>query len=235
MGAAEQLHHVTPEIDSSQEAALVVCHDPEGYYWKEAEKVEAEVFIDSEYVRNEDELVAEYAAYEKKSQMIALVEDGEVIGSTRIIRYALGTGFKTLNDAALGKLAIDPRGREILDDCVPSETIEVGTIALKRGYRAQDGVHKDYATTMYGAIYKLAIEQGTPNVIASFDAGYYHGFEAFFGGTVKALGPPVHYMGSDTVVAMLNVNESIDYFQRTGQDAIVELLLESGNHMANEY
>ncbi|MGF7229294.1 MAG: hypothetical protein ACQR33_04910 [Candidatus Saccharibacteria bacterium] len=235
MSAAEQLPMVTPEMDVMHGPVLMVCHDPEGYYWKEAEKIEAEVFVESEYVRNEDELVAEYAAYEKKSELVALVEGGEVIGATRIISYALGTGFKTLNDAAVGKLAIDPKGREILDNCIPSETIEVGTIALRRGYRSRDGAATDYATFIYGAIYSLALARNTPNVMASFDADYYQGFEAFLGGTVQALGPAVHYMGSDTIVAMLDVNKSMEYFQSTGQDAIVEVLLEAGNHIANEY
>lgn len=235
MSVAEQLPMNNPEMDSMHEPMLIICHNPNSPYWEAAEAIEAEVFVESGYVQNSDELAAEYATYEKKSEMLALVENGEVIGATRIISYALGTGFKTLNDAAMGKLAIDPKGREALDDCVPSETIEVGTIALKRGFRARDGATKDYATTIYGAIYALALQRNTPNVMASFDADYFHGFEAFFGGTVVALGPPVHYMGSDTIVAMLNVNKSMEYFQSTDQDAIVEVLLEAGNHIANEY
>lgn len=236
MGAAEQLYHpITPEMDTIQEPVIVVGHNPNSYYWEQGEATEAEVFIDSGYVQNQYELTAEYAPYEKKSRMLTLVADGEAIGSTRIINYALGTGFKTLNDAATGKLAISPRGRELLDDCIPSETIEVGTIALKRGYRSKDGAEKDYATMMYGAIYSLAVRENTPKVIASFDANYFEGFRDFFGGTVEALGPAVDYMGSKTVVALLDVHKSMEYFQSTGQDAIVELLLESGNHLANEY
>lgn len=236
MGAAEQLYHgVTPEMDTIDDPVIVVGHNPEGVYWQEAESLEAEVFVDCGYVQNEYEIAAEYAAYEKKSRMLTLVDDGETISSGRVINYALGTGFKLLNDAAVGKLAIDPKGREALDNCIPSETIEIATLSIKKGFRSRDGAAKDYATMMYGAIYSLALAENTPKVIASFDAGYYAGFSAFFGDSVQALGPAVHYMGSDTIVALLDVRKSMEYFQSTGQDAIVELLLESGNHLANEY
>lgn len=238
MAALEGLYEypglpMAPELADIRAPLTVLCENPGSPMWLAAVAVEAEVFKGSNYVEDAAELEDEYKDYNKHSSLLTLAMDGEVVGATRVISYALGTGFKTLNDAAAGKLEITAEGKAALDECDPFRTMEVGTIALKSEFRSAAG--DDKVWRLYGAIYKIAHMRRASDILASFDAGYYAGFREIFGPALQQLGPAVMYMGSETIPALLSVDKVDQDFQSPQQAAIVEALRNYGDTLVHEY
>lgn len=191
-------HHMIPEV--------VLATAPESPDWKVAEAVEAEVFIKEGYVTTKEELDREEAPYLPKTEMTALTLGGLVIGATRLYSRVEGVGpygFKTLNDAAAGRLELDERGQQIVDSMDLDRTLEVGTIALLEEYR---GIHGfKLVGYLYEFIYNKAVAEGYSNVIASFDRKFFAGFYRRFAPAVTALGPAHPYIGSPTIPAHIDV------------------------------
>ena len=181
----------------------LLCTNPNSLLWHEAGEVEAQVFIDNNYVRTKEELDRECHPYLPASAMLALVNDGEVIGASRITEYLPGIGLKTVHDIIKGRLAVSAEGVAILKGLDKTRTMETGTIALREEYRGRHG--RKHVGWLYAGIYGFAVERGYDTVIASFDEGYYGGFERRFSPAVRPLGPPTMYMGSLTVPAVIDV------------------------------
>lgn len=215
------------EIDPNHSGPQVIV-DPTNDLWRQAVEIEAGVFIESDYVQNQEELGVEYAKYLPTTEFIVAAKDGMVGGSVRAIFYDESVGFKTIDDISTGKLEISEEGREILNTLDLTQTFEIGTLAVNKDFRGKPDDEGRLSVQLYGAIYAEAKRHGTQNVIASFDERYFNSFSSIFGPGVKALGPATDYMGSPTVPALLNTEAAADYLSGTLPE-VHESLISSAN------
>ena len=210
---------------------LIICNDPSTANWEQAVNVEAEVFIGSKYVETKEELAKEYEPYLPVTNMVAAEIDGEIHGSVRFIHYDPEIGFKTLNDAKSGKLQIEPEHWAYLETIDPNDIVEIGTIAVSKEYQTR-GPSLKLSQHLYGAIFQLGKQNDEPYVLASFDARYYEGFVSWFGPSVRQLGPAVDYMGSETIPAILDIQEVRDYLAaQAGFEEQVDALDTAGDRL----
>lgn len=224
MATINETRKIAPEVLIDDEVQLLLTDDKLSAMWQDTAEVEAEVFIECGYVENEAELAEDYLPYVAKSTMLAAKVGGVVVGGVRFIDYDPKIGFKTLNDAAKGELAITKAGHERLAEIDPLDMMEVGTIAISKAFRASDDNDFRLRNHLYGGIYQMGREHDTPYVLASFDADYYNRFIAMFGESVTQLGPAVNYMGSLTIPSVMDTRELYEYLRSSGLTEMVQVL-----------
>lgn len=199
----------------SDETGALVITDRDSSDWKMAERVEAQVFIDADYVDSQDELAEEYAKYAPKSEFILIKKDGVPAGSTRIIMYDEAIGFKTIDDVYTGRLEITDEGEKLLAQIPFEKTFEVGTIAVPEEFRDTPDNEDRVASQLYGMIFSEADKKGIDYALASFDDNYFHRFSSLFGDGCFQLGEAVDYMGSKTVPVLLDKQKMRAYMDET--------------------
>lgn len=189
---------------------LFMVTDPDSRQWQSAAGIEASVFIEKNYVKSQAELEEEYEPYLGQSDfLLATSRDFGPVGSVRCIVDG-PAGFKTLNDIRVGRLTANPEGQSLVGSVPPEKMLEIGTLAVPAAFRSRDNGR--VAAQLYGAIFGYMKPRELTHVIASFDGEYWGNFKGIFGDTVTAIGPPVDYMGSPTVPALMNV---YDMHERT--------------------
>lgn len=227
---------VKPEAnEEALDVELTLCHNPESKLWQEAATLEAQVFLENGYVSNAEELAEEYRPYIPNTRMMAATRNNGVIGAMRIISYALGVGLKTVNDAKKGSLVLSEEGKDILNQLDLQRTVEVGTIALDKDHRSKSEAGSYTISGLYRGIYSLALQENTPNIIASFDEDYYERFSKLFGPSVLPLGPATDYMGSKTVPVVMNVDKLKEYFESINAQAYIDYMVTLGSTVKDEY
>lgn len=211
----------TPHIDDQKigpgHDPIEIVTDQDSQKWKDSAQLEFEEFRRAEYVDSIDELEEEYAPYRGHSKFISVSRQGEVVGSTRLILPG-EAGFKTINDAHAGKLTITEAGWDILGGYdIANDGFEVGTLAVKDGYRTGPFHELSVSASLYAGITAytgiLAQEQGREGhgfVLASFDEEYLSKFADAFGPSVKELGPSQEYMGSKTTPVLIDVDQLLE-------------------------
>lgn len=207
------------EIQMGEPGAINLVNDPMHPLWEAAADMETVVFKESGYVENKEELAEEYAPYLSASEfVIANTMSGRFGGSLRIIHHEPGVGFKTLHDIKKGRLTVDVKGREIIDNLDEKEVIEVGTIGVPSEFRGRPEKADSMSVPLYGATLDATKRHGARYILASFDEDYFSRFKGIFGPSAEALGPPTDYMGSPTVPAIIDVPRLMDYIATVWPD-----------------
>lgn len=213
---------LTKSIDKNKDNdnfQLKRSSNPESQVWKDAIPVEYEVFKQSGYVEDSDEIEHTYAPYETQSTMHTLYQEGVPIGEIRIIDYDPIVGFKTLDDIENGILEVDENGRERLDALDLTKTFEVGTIGLDENFRTTPEEEFHPIMLLYGTIYTYGHDNNRPNIIASFDEKYLERFAGMYGTSLTHLGPAKKMMGSPTVPVLIDLNRMQQSFKAMGPEA----------------
>lgn len=203
------------ELDYTPEPKILVV-DSSSPLWPLAQEIEAGVFIEAGYVAHAKELEDEYAPYD--SFFFTMMEDDEIKGVLRIIKHS-DAGFKTIEDAQLGKLEIEDEWMQRLSPEAQKQIFEVGTIGVPKAYRTKDSGRA--SMWLYGAVLGYSRRENLPSAIASFDADYFEGFKGLFGGGLQQMGPAIEYMGSATVPVYMT--ESTAYASICSVDPTGEL------------
>lgn len=191
-----------------------------------AKNVEASIFIEKEYVKTAEELGREYEPYDEASTFFVVESDGDTIGSTRIIANN-ENGFKTMNDAKSGGLDVSPEWQDFFEKVDPETVAEVGTIAVDKKYR---GSHETRAAVkLYGAILAYCRQNDVKTLIASMDYDYYVNFLSIFGEAVRPAGEPKMYMGSDTVVLVMDPYAMLENSKQVSEALYAEIETASQN------
>lgn len=227
--ALPETHETTLDVE------LMLCHNPESDAWKQAEAVEAAVFIEKGYVTDQAEMAADYEQYTDATRMIVARQGSKVVGCARVISYDSEIGFKTTNDALKGQLDISLEGWKKLGTVDPRTILEVGALCLEKEFRTRRGADEHMVTSLYGGVYALVMQDGTPNVMASFDEEYHGRFKGLFGPYVVELGEAKEYMGSKTVVSIMNSDEIEAYFVECGAQSFVDELTDYSSKIQREY
>lgn len=193
----------------------VVITDKLHPLWQQGLDNEAQVFIESGYVDNAEELGGEYEKYLPKTEFIIVQQDSIAAGSVRAIFYDPEIGFKTIDDINSGKLSISEESKRLLDDIDLSNVFEIGTLAVQARYRGHADDEGRLSVALYGAIFAETKHHDCRYVLASFDERYFNSFKSIFGPAVRELGPATDYMGSPTVPALLDIPGLFEYVAET--------------------
>ncbi|MDQ5972247.1 MAG: hypothetical protein QG553_406 [Patescibacteria group bacterium] len=193
---------------------ILLITDHQSAEWLAAQGVEVDVFIEKGYVKNAEELTAEYAPYEDASVFIGVKRHGQTIGSARLTTPD-ENGFKTINDARAGKLNVTEEGWALLSKFdLDTQGFEVGTMAIKDGFRSGPFAPDSVSASVYAGIVsytkRYADQQGRDErgfVLASFDQHFFDNFSSAFGESVQPLGPEQMYMGSLTIPVIIDVEK----------------------------
>lgn len=218
----------TPEIHNPHQDYLEVVSEPESRQWMQGFEIEAQVFIEADYVDTKEELAEEYAAYLPNTYFIVAERDGEVGGAVRAITFNPDTNFKTVNDLSQGRLDLSEQGRALLSEIPLDRAIEVGTLAVKKELRGTPGEEDRLAVTLYGAIYGMTQKFDAEYVIASFDEKFYERFKAIFDPGVEPLGQPKDYMGSNTVPALIHVDTLMQHAKEVWEP-VYDMMLDAAS------
>lgn len=208
----------SPETELAPRDTVNVYTNPVSIGWYEAADVEAEIFIENEYVTSATELALEYEKYIAHTEFVSVSRNGSVEGSTRLIFYGEESGFKTLSDLANGRLELFYKEKEFIAGLPLAKTFEVGTLAVTKTMRGKPGDEGRLAVQLYGAIYAESVRHDTPYALASFDEEYLNRFKDLFGPGVRALGPAIDYMGSPTVPVIMDLPRLYDYLRENFQE-----------------
>ena len=189
---------------------IVTSNDPASAIWQEAAAIEAQVFDECGYDTPE-ELTAEYAPYVDTSEMIGLLRkngDGVVmVGASRVADPHPKEGLKTIRDLEAGRLKLDALGHAALKGVdLKHGTMSIDTISLDKQFR--HGASAGYVGLLYAAQYIRAINKGYKHIVASFDSGYWGGFQRRFGHFAVSLGPAVEYQGSPSVPVLIDLDKA---------------------------
>jgi len=191
---------------------IVTSTDPSSAVWQEAAAIEAQVFNECGYDTPE-QLTAEYAPYVETSEMIGLLrktdrdDPGVMIGASRVADPHPKEGLKTIHDIEIGRLKLDELGRSALKGVdLEHGTMSIDTISLDEKFRY--GASAGYVGLLYAAQYVRAVNKGYKNIVATFDSGYWGGFQKRFSHFVVPLGPAVQYQGSPSVPALIDVTKA---------------------------
>lgn len=203
---------------------VVVSLDPTSADWQQASEIEAQVFIDCNYVVSQEELAAEYEKYSPVTEFMVAKKGTVAGGSIRVIHYDPSLGFKTLDDIEKGRLQADEEGHKILETLDLSRTLEIGTLAVDKEFRGTTEDDTRLSVALYGAVYGDALRHGCDNVLASYDLKYFRALKIFFGPAIKALGPAIDYMGSPTIPAIVHIPTLHEHLSRTSQGALAEII-----------
>lgn len=209
-------------IDKNKDSSgfqLKRSRDPQSQIWRDAIPVEYEVFKQSGYVEDSDEIEHTYAPYETESTMYSLYKEEIAVGEIRIIDYDPIVGFKTLDDIENGILEVDENGRGLLDELDLTKTFEVGTIGLDENFRTTPEEEFHPIMQLYGMIYTYGHDNNLPNIIASFDEKYLGRFAGMYGSALTYLGPAKKMMGSPTIPVLIDLNRMQESFKAMGTEA----------------
>lgn len=217
----QQHQHAQPETESRPQTRLYMLSDPESPQWKAAEAVEAQNFIKRGYVESAEELAEEYRPYLPQTTMAAVEVNGEVVGAVRFITYDPEIGFKTIHDIESGRLVADEQGKQILAGIDPSKYVEIGTIAVDEDFRRNPNNELEVTSQLYGIIKTFGESHDAPDLMASFDEKYFNRFITLMGPSVRTLGPPIDYMGSNTIPAVLNLEQAYHFIAESGLDTVI--------------
>jgi hypothetical protein len=178
--------------------------DPTSRLWAAAADIEAEVFELAGYAPAQ-QIRDEYRHYDDSTTFIVAVERSQAVGCVRLIHWS-DRGFKTLSEIEHGRLERFPTADVERYAC--GTTFEVGTMALRRdaiGDLADEG---RVAMALYGGSIGYARQRQIEHFLASWDAGFWQRFLRTFGAAAgQALGPPVWYLGSPTLPAVVAVDD----------------------------
>jgi hypothetical protein len=214
----------TPEQQTTElGTTLTLTKDSQSPVWKAGIEVEAETFIESDYVKSAAELQEEYRLYLPETSVLAASRDGKVVGGGRVISYNPEIGFKTFHDIDDDRLELSDKGKEILRNIDPRHMMEIGTLGIKKEWRKMPGVRTGINLEMYGAIWGISTKNNTPYILASFDGKYFERFSRYFGDSVKPLGPAIEYMGSLTVPVIMNLEETYANLTETNPELLAVL------------
>ncbi|HVX23744.1 MAG TPA: hypothetical protein VG992_00110 [Candidatus Saccharimonadales bacterium] len=210
--------HEKPEVVPALFDGVHIAVTPDSLHWQTAADIEAEIFIEKDYVQSAAELADEYAPYLGVTEFVGVHRNGLAEGSTRLIFYSPDTGFKTLTDIKEGRLTIDESGYAKLAALDLHSTFEVGTLSVARDMRGKPEDAGRISVALYGAIYGEARRHDAPYMLASFDEDYFHRFKGIFGPGVQQLGPSTDYMGSPTVPVLMDINQLHDHLSANFPD-----------------
>lgn len=127
-----------------------------------ARVVEREV-LDEFFGNDENEMAAEYSAYDPHSRFILVVDQKErkPAGVMRLISYS-EDGFKSLND--LGVWGITAQEAISQHDIDVSRTFDIATITAAPNYRS-----KQITPRLYWGLYNLSLQEGIKDWVAILD------------------------------------------------------------------
>lgn len=218
---------INHKIDVPAKIDLNIITSTQHDLWAQATGIEAEVFIEKEYVASAIELEKEYEPYLPSSEFILARLGNMAIGSVRCITGD-STGFKTVDDIEKGRLELSKEGSLLISEIPMDRMLEIGTLAVASEWRSQD--HGRAAVQLYGAILGYMNARDLTHVLASFDEDYFNNFKIIFGGTVDAIGPAVDYMGSPTVPAIMNVYDMHEHTRGISQE-LYDTIQEASNNV----
>lgn len=178
--------------------------------WHAARMIEACAFIERKYFASLEEYDAKYEQYDDAFFLIA-ERDTRIVGSVRILEPS-PTGFMTLNDAHRGELTITEDGWKLLGECDLQNGVIECNIAVDPDYRGRSHDPDNVSNTLVaGAVAYLLhfaarspVQTARPYFIVSFDRSVFALFKRTYGEAVQPLGPPVAYLGSETIPTRLD-------------------------------
>ncbi len=206
----------TPSINNPE---LLRIRDQASKIWQESEQIETEVFLESGYIQDASDMVAEYGRYRPESNFITVRDKNVVLGAVRVILSNTSVGLKTVNDIRAGRLETNDAGSQLLDEYPSSKiALDVGTLAVDKSYRGVRIPLSDMVSSMlFSGILDLADQLDStttapntsvarrPVVTASFDEEYALFIRSIVGNGIHLLGPATaDYMGSPTVPALID-------------------------------
>ena len=166
----------------------IVCYQLEqgSKYENMARTVEREVF-EKFFGNDADEMAIEYGPYESQSIFFLSIdqESSTPAGVLRVIANG-PAGLKTLNDLEASDDAQVPRiaqaevqavhGIDDMDSCW-----DVGTVAVRKAYRASRGEAQATSVQLYRALYTSALDNNINHLISIIDQKPYEKMTNFLG------------------------------------------------------
>lgn len=158
----------------------VVCYRLERgtEYENVARTVEREVF-EKFFGNDAEEMAEEYGPYESQSIFFLSVDQfsGEPAGVLRVIENG-PSGFKTLNDLEASQDPLVPQltATEVQEfhDIESLDAVwDVGTVAVRKEYRASRSQAQEASVQLYRALYTSALESGIDHFVSIIDARPY--------------------------------------------------------------
>ena len=179
----------------------------------EAKKLHAEVYLDHGYieamhVNSKGHMKLNHDPYQAHADYFAVIEkqgSKEAIVATARQIYPKGikghASFPTMS-----KLELEPNVRQAIESLNPAECIEISALAKKKGFTS-------FASFMlYRAMWQYSLKTHHKIWIMACDARLYGNLKFLFGDALQQIGKKTHYMGSDVVPAILEVDRSLDVF-----------------------
>ena len=178
-------------------------------------QLEYEIFVEAAYIGpNSESLVLEYAPFNAVSDFVVAFEEDQVVGVLRRIKYHADLGIKTLRD-----FDIRAEWRGMVEEACrnsPALVEEIGTLALKKERRGIGG--RAFTMSIYRVAWQESVRRGVKYWLFSVDERLFKTLVGLFG--AFAIGDPMHYMGSVTVPALLEIQRIRERYER-GEDALL--------------
>jgi hypothetical protein len=167
-------------------------------------------FIESQHLNKDGRMAVRHDPYQKHADYFAVVEgvgkNQRVIATARQITARPEQGYVSF--PTLAKLGIDPSIRQAIESLSPTTCVEISGLAKTKGYSS-------YATfLLYRSLWQHSLQQKHQVWVMACDAQVYARLKYFFGDALLQIGGKVHYMGSDVVPAILEVDRSLGILQK---------------------
>lgn len=172
--------------------------------------VEYETFLEAGYIEaNSQQRVLEFEEYDPFSDFFVLIKDTLVIGMLRRMRPSTSLELKTLRD-----FEINPDWKELekIAQTQPTLIEEIGTLGLLKEYRGL-GLRACVAA-LYRASWQDSVRRGVKYWLFSADAKLFWALSNWFGFAVQQIGHDKYYMGSQTIPAVLPIQQQLEIYRR---------------------